>query len=518
MNVQTDKKALARWKPDTNSQAIEHTRLDARMFAVTMDDLEGVAEKIDARACQEQNSGSVSRKWVHDRAFDFFASLFKSTPKVDATGADPLSRELIERAMRCERYTEAHAATRNDEVLAALEGCAIGEQVSKDIPDELKKQQQRAEAAKRESEEAQSLADMLDEDADADQDEIDEAKARAQSAAERAKMLTQQLAASVKNHGQQIAQVVERAVNKAADEATAMKVAMRSFGTNSVDPSGGMSVEDKLKLAQIVQSSGPAFRKMLDMLGRLVGSALDKQAAKMRHEAGEIVDITLGDNTSRMLATELATLVDPDLEVLALARIATHGAMLYDLEAREPQSRGDIVVLFDESGSMSGQREAEAKAVTLALAHVALKQKRSLVVHFFQSQVTATYTIDGKGGDLPGESGMSVALKTMSAMARRGTGGGTEFDPPLRAAIKTVSETHHDADVLMLTDGISRVSPAIVAELNAQRKQRGLNVFTMLFGYSTGDSAIEIVKQFSDRVWASDSLLNGAADELFSLI
>lgn len=518
MTTTTQKNPLATITPEQRRQVVQYIRPDVATFRHTMAECTAVADQIDNVANEQEKGKSLTREWVHDVSFDVFNSMFKARPKALEDNGDPLSRDLVHRMMRDENYKRLHMYTSNDDVVSALETAAVLGDFVKSIPDDLKKKARQAQRAEQEAQETAAMVQaLLETDETVDPEEIDEARERAKHAKQQAQQSQQQLTAAVQNNGQRIAQAVHKAVTAAADNAESVQAACRTFGTNSQAVSGGMTPEQKLALAKTVQQAGPAFRKLMQMLGRVMADAQRKQASKMRHESGEIVDIVLGSNPFRLLAGERVLHVDPDLELLGLARLAMNSAMQYDVEAREPQSKGDIVVLFDESGSMSGQKEMEAKAVTLALAHVAIRQKRTLVVHFFQSQVTHTVRIS-KDDDTPGADGMAVALRKMADIARRGTGGGTLFDPPLNTACDTIDKSLPKADVLMLTDGESCVAQATIDRINTLRRTKGLHVYSMLFGATSGGACAATVKQFSDRVWLGESLLGGPADDLFELV
>lgn len=510
-------KSLARFKAEERRQSVKFTRLDNRVFNHAMDECEGVAGHIEAVADKQDSAKSLTKSWVHSAGFDLFNTVHKPEPKMDEEGGDALLRDLVARVQRAEDYPQLHAACRNDRVVSALQTGGMLQKVIEAIPEELKEAARKAARAQQEVREFQGLADAIDNSPGGSEEEAQEARDNAKAARQRARELTKALNEMVKGHGRAMGQAVHKAVQAAAEEAEAVQAAALAFGQGSNDTQGGMSIAEKLALAKTVQSAGPAFKKLLQILGRAIAEACQKQASKMRHEAGEIVDVVLGGNPAKLLPAELVMHAQDEFVALACARLALESAMNYDVEAREPQRKGDIIVLFDESGSMSGQKEAEAKAVTLALCHVAVKQKRAICVHFFQGDVTHTERIDPKDENMQSQ-GLSVALRKMAAIAGRGTGGGTDFDKPLLRAIKTARESLPKADVFMVTDGISSIEQATIDAVNAERAGRGMHFYTMLFGMNDGDAFVGTVRQFADKVWAGESLLNGPMGELFEAV
>ena len=66
----------------------------------------------------------------------------------------------------------------------------------------------------------------------------------------------------------------------------------------------------------------------------------------------------------------------PELELDTLRRIAERQALCREHHAVEPVGKGPIIVSVDESGSMEGEKAHTAKALALALAWVARRQRR----------------------------------------------------------------------------------------------------------------------------------------------
>lgn len=491
-------------------QAIDYTGLDERIAAHTIEECPVVDEICDKVSEDvEIDHGTLDALW-----FDAYNSLCKNNPRDTGMGL-PLNRELLDRMRNSERYEELRSATVADEVASALAAATLTDQVVRYIPEDTKNKAEQYRKAERQLQDARGYAEVLDEDEDADGDERREAWEDVDEKASRAKRALKMLNRSIRDNGQEIGQAVVGATSTTAEEVGSFKVACDVFGIGSGQVNGGLSSEEKFRLASIVQDQGPKFRKLIEILGRMQRLALSKQASKAYHEAGEIVDIEIGSSINRFMDIELATLTaDGDLQLLALSRFANSQCFQYDVRQKETKGRGDIVVLFDESSSMRGQREAEAKGVALALAHIAMRQRRSFRCLFFQSRVTCRVEID-PGDARRMEDGVSVALRKMGEIAARGTGGGTSLDEPLREACGIVSANER-ADVLVLTDGIAALPEATVERVNGLRRETGAHFYSMLIGASS--SGLDTLSRFSDRVWLAESLFDKAAPELFEIV
>lgn len=495
-------------------QTVVFTGLDSRLFssvAAEGDLLPGVLSRVAGKP----GDGSLSRSHVLSLDFDLFNSLRRSVVEDSGVGS-PLVRDLMDRARRSPGYDGLRDDARGDEVAAFLGAASLAESISASLSDELKNAAERDRQARRDAEDAEGYADLLSQDADADPDAVADAAAETAKKREAAKAAAAALSVALRDSGKAVQKAVASAVAKAADEVSGYASAARTFGVGDATASGGVSVAEKFKLAETVAKSGPKFRRLADMIGRMTREALAKQASKTVHDSGEIVDVTIGSEPTLLVDDELLALRSPRFRMAALARYVEDRMLQYDVAVKDTLGRGPIVVLFDESGSMQGQNEAVAKGIALALAHVASRQRRVFVCHFFQCSVTHTVRIDPADGPSL-DAGLSVALRKMAEIASRGTGGGTDFDPVLRQSVETVKAVGKDrADVLLLTDGVAPVSDEVVSLINSLRASSGANYLSLLI--DKAGAARDSVARFSSRVWSSSNLLDGTASAIFEAV
>lgn len=485
-------------------QCVAFGRPDARMFSDLAEETDIVHEAIDAEK-------SATRSRVASFAFDTWLSLMKYSPKDSGYGG-ALEQEMLKRLRMTPSYSELRAETMGDDVAAMVGMTSLVRESYRNISKELQDAANSERRLKQEAEDAAQYADQLNED-EPGSERHEEAEREADAAAEKARRAEAALKAKVKSEGRKIQVAVAKAVEKAAEKASALNVVCRTFGNGVDEMSGGFGVEAKFKMAETLAKSNVRFDYLMKVLGRVVAEALRKQASKTQHEAGEIVDVTLGNDIASLVDDELVALRHPQLRRLALARLADEASQVHDVQMKETLGRGDVVVLLDESGSMSGEREAQAKAITLALVHVAMKQKRRVTVHFFQSQVTCTVDIKPSDAAKVDITGMSVAARAMVKIAERGTAGGTSFDSPLTEAMKQLaaSESKDKADVLMITDGECVVSDDTLAAVATTKQATGARFYSMVIGTGT----TEALAKFSDRIWKGNDLLASGALDLF---
>jgi uncharacterized protein with von Willebrand factor type A (vWA) domain len=185
--------------------------------------------------------------------------------------------------------------------------------------------------------------------------------------------------------------------------------------------------------------------------------------------------------------------------------------MQYDLQGRDPIGRGPILVAIDSSGSMSERlgtfsKEMWAKAVMLALLAIARRQRRDMaVLHFSDGVQLKTFYF-------PWKSGSAVDHRVLVACAEQYYGGGTEFEPWMREALKLVDEARFElADVVCISDGLALLNKGIMAEWQSRRERRGMRCFSVLLGTRQGKQLLE---QLSDQLLTINDLSAESDDEL----
>lgn len=122
---------------------------------------------------------------------------------------------------------------------------------------------------------------------------------------------------------------------------------------------------------------------IMRMAGRFIARAKMLQRQRSDMPGMEITGIELSGDLSRLLPIESALVAGavPELELLAMKRLAERQALSYRRILRTPLAMGPIVVSVDESGSMmhNGKIEA-AKGLALAMASIARAQKRPFLL------------------------------------------------------------------------------------------------------------------------------------------
>jgi uncharacterized protein with von Willebrand factor type A (vWA) domain len=326
------------------------------------------------------------------------------------------------------------------------------------------------------------------------------ARREAADATRQAVAIQQDLAGDAEARADAVRRAARAGLAAAEAEIDRTGEALKAFGGGysvGAGPGAGpaLSMRQKIALAQQV-AGNPRLQQIAAMAGRLTRIALQVQATRVAHPPDEVTAIGTGDDLAHVLPGELALLGDPALEDLFFLRLVERRLMVYDLVGHERQGQGPIVVSIDNSGSMAGVKECWAKAVALALVAIAGRQRRDLaVLHFGGTPQELRLFRFPRGLGSP---------QDLLACSTQFYGGGTVFEPWLLAALRLVDESAFArADVIAISDGLVRIDPAVQAEWQRRRQERGMRCFGVLIGTREGAGLLAAI---SDALLTLDDL------------
>jgi uncharacterized protein with von Willebrand factor type A (vWA) domain len=169
--------------------------------------------------------------------------------------------------------------------------------------------------------------------------------------------------------------------------------------------------------------------------------------------------------------------------------------MVREYQGRETKSKGPIVVCVDESGSMSGEKIAQAKAFALAMAWIAMHQKRSCaLVGFHSGMQWCCVTL------MPGKWKADELL----AWLKHFYNGGTDLAVPCVRVPEEWNLIRHSpgkADMIIITDGCLQVPPAMEKNFNEWKQKEEVHVVSMIVGTTAPE-----MEKISDEVYPVSSL------------
>lgn len=348
------------------------------------------------------------------------------------------------------------------------------------------------------------------------QDAVAEAKQDAADAQAEADAALEELQAALDGMSGEVRQQLEEAFDKANEYLEMINNMSMAWGT---EPGQLMRLPAAKRIELARQLDNEKFRRMSKLIGPFAREALAEQKRKVVTIPEEIVDIALGDDLPRVLPAELARMHRPGMaKLLFLKDFAEKRLIQYEMKGFEKIARGGIIYCHDGSGSMSGEREIWAKAIGLALLHVAKKQKRS----FYGIQFGSAHEI--RIDDFRDTN--KITPDKVIDFAEFFFNGGTDFQSPLKHALEILDREHREfgavqADIVFATDGAAPISDKFMHDLKEKQKKLDFKIWGIQIGAGGRDETrTEPMSTLCDgKIATVHSLLNAhSVKEIFGKV
>ena len=368
-----------------------------------------------------------------DAASDFLAAAWEPSPQLADKCVDSRRHHFLSVLMQTPKYQALHRQTRLDDIAAEMAAASY--------------EKQYCEMIKQDEPE-----DELDRDA-------------------------------------QVIEAADKASDKATEEVGELNETRSAMGMGTGGE--GSTATDVAKVRQMFKKirNNRQLTMIMNLAGRYRRLAQSMQVSKTVHGVDEVVGIEYGDDLSLVVPSELALLGDEDTELDFLRRFAEGELQIEELTATQSEQKGPIVVVVDESGSMSGDRIANAKAMALAMAWIARHQRRYIALVGFSGSEQGNYLVIP-----PGQTDEVALLKWLEHFF----GGGTDMDVPLEELPRTWASLgcpRGKTDLIMITDARCHVPPQIEASFMAWKMQEHVKLDTIVINSSAGD-----LDRVSDKV------------------
>ncbi|MER6819211.1 VWA domain-containing protein [Streptomyces cellulosae] len=415
-------------------------------------------------------------------------------------------------ALRRETAGDAYAAAMA--VLAqasALRGLLEGSREARERTGRADRARQEAEAA------AAAVGEALRQAAE-EADEQGEVPAPAATAVRRAAEAAREAEESARREDGAAARAMAAAVPgirsaarnaaSAAAEAVRQEAAlMRAWGVDAGETER-MPFAERARLAERLRSGRLA--RWAELIGRFRQMAAGERARKVEHATGELVGVTLGDDLSRVIPSELAVLGVPELRAVFAARYAAGELMLYDSRGEQGTGKGAVIACVDTSHSMYAEgpggvtREAWSKACALALLDQARHAGRDFVGILFSA--ADKLQVFRFPGDRP------APVSDVLDFAETFLGGGTDFQRPLGTAAKILEEEFDSAsrargDIVLITDDACAVSENWTRLWNEIKRRLDFRLFGIAIATpDTATASGSVLESLCDNLRTVDDL------------
>ncbi|MET9164754.1 VWA domain-containing protein [Streptomyces cellulosae] len=269
-----------------------------------------------------------------------------------------------------------------------------------------------------------------------------------------------------------------------------------------------MPFAERARLAERLRSGRLA--RWAELIGRFRQMAAGERARKVEHATGELVGVTLGDDLSRVIPSELAVLGVPELRAVFAARYAAGELMLYDSRGEQGTGKGAVIACVDTSHSMYAEgpggltREAWSKACALALLDQARHAGRDFVGILFSA--ADKLQVFRFPGDRP------APVSDVLDFAETFLGGGTDFQRPLGTSAKILEEEFDTAsrargDIVLITDDACEVSENWTRLWNEIKRRLDFRLFGIAIATpDTATASGSVLESLCDNLRTVDDL------------
>jgi uncharacterized protein with von Willebrand factor type A (vWA) domain len=437
--------------------------------------------------------------YTTDLLGDVWLGAYKTSPQLrERAEMDPsrlVNHQVMSSLLTSPEWGELRRETAGDPYAAAMAVLAQADGLRRMLEraaDAAQKAQQAEQAQREAAHAAQRVADALEQAAgQADEDgavpepaaqAVDAAAAQADAAAQAAAQALQDAERALAAAAPGIRAAARTAAAQATEQARDEAALMAAWG---IEPGQlqRMDFNQRARLADRLRTG--RIGRFADLIGRFRQMATGERARKVEHAPGELVGITLGDDLSRLVPSELAGLGIPALRPTFAARYAEARLMLYDSRGEQTTGQGAIIACIDCSLSMSDSQpgdatgEAWAKACSLALLDQARHAGRDFAAILFSSEEQIrTYRFPAH---------QPASITDVLDMAEHFFGGGTDYQAPLSAAVELLDAEYNTdgrprGDIVFITDGLCDVSEDWMRAWNDAKHTLGFRTFGIVIG------------------------------------
>ncbi|MGA5898020.1 VWA domain-containing protein [Streptomyces venetus] len=471
-----------------------------------------------------------------DLLADVFLAAYKAGPRVrehaEMVPSRLVNHQIVTALLESAEFAELRRETAGDPYAAAMAVLAQAGAV-RGLLERSRPEQRQADQADRARQAAEDAANAVSE---ALRSAAEEAGEDGTVAAEAADAVRQAVEAAEAAEAE-----AERAAEGAAQALAAAAPGLRTGARNAAAKAAGAVREEAALLRAWGVGAGelermPFGRRALlaerlrtgrlarwaELIGRFRQMAGGERARKVENATGELVGVTLGDDLSRVIPSELAHLGLPELRAVFAVRYAAGELMLYDSRGEQATGRGAIIACVDTSHSMyeAGPggitREAWSKACALALLDQARHAGRDFVAILF-SAADRLRVFRFPAGEPAG-------IDRVLDFAETFLGGGTSYQAPLSAAGELLAEEFDDAargrgDIVMITDDDCGVTEAWMRSWNDAKRRLGFRVFGVVVGAPRVGAAGSALEALCDNLRCVEDFTDvHAAADLFRVI
>ena len=259
----------------------------------------------------------------------------------------------------------------------------------------------------------------------------------------------------------------------------------------------GLSREDEQKVElRFLRSIPPSLRKLARLIGRSGNDDLVPDGHYLTASKSDIAGITIGDDLSNLLPSEVALLANPGTEDIFFRNFVGKRLQVFasaSAGGTKPVARqdGPVVICLDRSSSMEGPPSEIARALTMAVTIIAKRQKREVTVVRYGNE----------GQDCFRVKNLRRQRKDLIRFLTYSCAGGNNEDTMFRWVFEDIlpKEKEFDsADILCVSDfGWVPVADDVMERIDAA-KAKGMKFYGL-------DVTGEGIREFQPAYWLDGS-------------
>lgn len=261
---------------------------------------------------------------------------------------------------------------------------------------------------------------------------------------------------------------------------------------------------ERIRAIVKLQKDYPEVLEVAKVLGRIADDDGNEKVPlgggntmSVDHSApSDIEGVTVGNDLSSMLPSEMAQMVDEDLNGLFVYKFATRNLQNFryksqimnpshKLQMHKARQKGPMVVCLDTSGSMAGVPERITHSLIVKLLQLALRQDRDFLLIAFSYMAKAFEVRKNRARLLD--------------FFRKPASGDTDVSDMLNMCIETLMSKPEfmSADVCLVSDYKMPVAGDALMKRILDLREAG----TRFYGLQIGETSFKEWPKYFDRIW-----------------
>lgn len=417
---------------------------------------------------------------------------------------------LVKKVLGNDAYKKMHENSKGDKLYSSISTMTMGEEIKSWFEKQEKSNQDYQNAQQENQQAERSLEKTLQAiNKRSEKGQEPTAKQTEQLKNDLAGLMksSEEIANLLKNNmnDNQISEIIEKSKQQANSSKEGLENLLGGANTGEAELKK-IPIQNQIALADLFRKN-EKVKEIAEMAGRFKAIAKKKQKQK-HNETIERNGITVGGDIGRLIPQELAMYHNKATKLDFLRRFSESQTLMYSPRGKEILGKGAMVVVLDESGSMD-RLNAQSKGFVIALAMIAKKQKRDLVIIPFSNKLGEILTFE-KG---------KVTMEHIVKLATNFLGGGTNYTPALNLAVEIIEQKKRfkQSDIIFVTDGEPGDRNHLykfIPTFNEFKKKTDSQLISLLIGSEFSDEVIELTKSFSNEVIVSSSFLEEATNIL----